>query len=136
MVTGVLIFYPVCFVSNPVHAIIMGVTMHYSQYLFLTNKVLKKRKPVPSIALTTDSSILTSISNESEFKFVFSRQIEAIGNKNDTLVAITTSGKSKNILEALKVCQKKKYHLVLGILSCLLKMIFLSTHDQGLDYLM
>ena len=39
MVTGVLIFYPVCFVDNPVHAIIMGVTMHYSQYLFLTNKV-------------------------------------------------------------------------------------------------
>ena len=43
MVTGVLIFYPVCFVSNPVHAIIMGVTMHYSQYLYLTNKVLSKR---------------------------------------------------------------------------------------------
>tara|TARA_A100001011_G_C14213895_1_gene801130 strand:- start:930 stop:1313 length:384 start_codon:yes stop_codon:yes gene_type:complete len=43
MVTGVLIFYPVCFVDNPVHAIIMGVTMHYSQYLFLTNKVLKER---------------------------------------------------------------------------------------------
>ena len=44
MVTGVLIFYPVCFVSNPVHAIIMGVTMHYSQYLFLTNKVLTERE--------------------------------------------------------------------------------------------
>ena len=43
MVTGVLIFYPVCFVSNPVHAIIMGVTMHYSQYLFLTTKVLNNR---------------------------------------------------------------------------------------------
>lgn len=43
MITGVLIFYPVCFVSNPVHAIIMGVTMHYSQYLFLTNKVFNKR---------------------------------------------------------------------------------------------
>ena len=43
MVTGVIIFYPVCFVSNPVHAIIMGVTMHYSQYLFLTGKVIKKR---------------------------------------------------------------------------------------------
>ena len=43
MVTGVLIFFPVCFVSNPVHAIIMGVTMHYSQYLFLTTKVLNKR---------------------------------------------------------------------------------------------
>tara|TARA_B100001057_G_scaffold341337_1_gene342172 strand:- start:1817 stop:2749 length:933 start_codon:yes stop_codon:yes gene_type:complete len=38
-VTGVLIFYPVCFVANPVHAIIMGVTMHYTQYLFFTNKV-------------------------------------------------------------------------------------------------
>jgi len=43
LVTGVLIFYPVCFVVNPVHAIIMGVTMHYSQYLYLTNKVIKKR---------------------------------------------------------------------------------------------
>lgn len=43
LVTGVLIFYPVCFVENPVHAIIMGVTMHYSQYLFLTSKVIKKR---------------------------------------------------------------------------------------------
>lgn len=43
LITGVLIFYPVCFVSNPVHAIIMGVTMHYSQYLYLTSKVFKKR---------------------------------------------------------------------------------------------
>lgn len=43
MIAGVLIFFPVCFVSNPVHAIIMGVTMHYSQYLFLTSKVIKKR---------------------------------------------------------------------------------------------
>jgi len=44
LITGVLIFYPVCFVSNPVHAIIMGVTMHYSQYLYLTSKVIKKRE--------------------------------------------------------------------------------------------
>ena len=43
MITGVIIFYPVCFVSNPVHEIIMGVTMHYSQYLYLTGKVIKKR---------------------------------------------------------------------------------------------
>ena len=43
LLTGILIFYPVCFVQNPVHAIIMGVTMHYSQYLFLTTKVIKKR---------------------------------------------------------------------------------------------
>ena len=43
LITGVLIFYPVCFVGNPVHAIIMGVTMHYTQYLYLTSKVVKKR---------------------------------------------------------------------------------------------
>ena len=43
MAAGILIFFPVCFVGNPVHAIIMGVTMHYSQYLFLTSKVIKKR---------------------------------------------------------------------------------------------
>lgn len=42
-VTGVIIFYPICFVENPVHAIIMGVTMHYTQYLYLTHKVFKGR---------------------------------------------------------------------------------------------
>lgn len=74
----------------------------------LVGKFLKKRKPLPSVALTTDSSILTSISNDVEFKYVFSRQIQSIGNKTDILIAITTSGKSKNIIEALKVCKKKK----------------------------
>ncbi len=74
----------------------------------LVGKFLKKRKPLPSVALTTDSSILTSISNDVEFKYVFSRQIESIGNKNDILIAITTSGKSRNIIEALKVSKKKK----------------------------
>ena len=43
-VTGLIIFYPICFVSNPVHAIIMGVTMHYTQYLYLTHKVFKGRQ--------------------------------------------------------------------------------------------
>jgi len=42
-VTGLIIFYPICFVANPVHAIIMGVTMHYTQYLYLTHKVFKGR---------------------------------------------------------------------------------------------
>ena len=43
-ITGCLIFYPACFVNNPVHVILMGVTMHFSQYLFLTNKVVIGRK--------------------------------------------------------------------------------------------
>ncbi len=42
-ITGIIIFYPICFVANPVHAIIMGVTMHYTQYLYLTHKVFKGR---------------------------------------------------------------------------------------------
>ena len=42
--TGVIIFYPICFVNNPVHAILMGVTMHYSQYLVLTYKITKNRE--------------------------------------------------------------------------------------------
>ena len=46
VLTGILIFYPICFVTNPVHAIIMGVTMHYTQYLYLTNKVNTKREQI------------------------------------------------------------------------------------------
>jgi hypothetical protein len=42
--TGVIIFYPICFVNNPIHAILMGVTMHYSQYLVLTYKITKYRE--------------------------------------------------------------------------------------------
>ena len=42
--TAIIIFYPICFVNNPVHAIIMGVTMHYTQYLYLTHKVYRGRK--------------------------------------------------------------------------------------------
>ena len=44
LITGVIIFYPICFVANPVHAILMGVTMHYSQYLILTYGVTKNRE--------------------------------------------------------------------------------------------
>jgi hypothetical protein len=47
-ITGIIIFYPICFVTNPVHAILMGVTMHYSQYLIMTYKVVKKRETLES----------------------------------------------------------------------------------------
>ena len=82
MIAGVLIFFPVCFVSNPVHAIIMGVTMHYSQYLYLTSKVIKKRSEISTsenknyfirfIAIIIFYSLVMSIlsifgKNDSEF---------------------------------------------------------------------
>ena len=59
-VTGIIIFYPICFVDNPVHAIIMGVTMHYTQYLYLTHKVYKGRHK-DQIIETSKSTYLGSI---------------------------------------------------------------------------
>ena len=69
----------------------------------LVVKFNKERKPIPAIALSTDTSVLTSIGNDFGFEYIFSRQIQSIANKNDFLIAISTSGKSENIIEALKV---------------------------------
>lgn len=63
------------------------------------NRFLFDRAPLPAIALTTDTSILTSIGNDADFALVFSRQIEALGRKGDIAWGITTSGKSSNIIE-------------------------------------
>ena len=71
----------------------------------LVNKYEVKRKALPAVALTTDSSILTSVSNDSSFENVFSRQIEALGKKGDVALAITTGGKSPNVLKALKTAK-------------------------------
>ena len=74
----------------------------------LVGKFKKKRKALSSISLTTDTSAITSIGNDMGFDKVFSRQLEAIGEKGDVLFALTTSGKSANILNVLKVSKKKK----------------------------
>ena len=74
----------------------------------LTCKFKKKRRALPALALTTDTSALTDIGNDYGFKYIFSRQIEAIGNKGDILIAITTSGNSLNLIEALKIAKRKK----------------------------
>ena len=69
-------------------------------------RYLLERKSIPSIALTTDSSILTSISNDYKFEEVFSRQCEALVNQNDIIIAISTSGNSPNIIRGIKTCMK------------------------------
>ncbi len=74
----------------------------------LTCKFKKKRRALPALALTTDTSALTAIGNDYGFKYIFSRQIEAIGNKGDIVIAITTSGNSLNLIEALKIAKRKK----------------------------
>ena len=61
------------------------------------------RKALPALALSTDTSILTSIANDFEFKNIFSRQIGAYGKVGDVLVALTTSGESKNCLSAVEM---------------------------------
>jgi D-sedoheptulose 7-phosphate isomerase len=65
------------------------------------------RPGLASIALTTDSSVLTAIGNDYGFEKLFSRQIEANGVKGDMFIGISTSGNSINIIEALKTCQEK-----------------------------
>ena len=74
----------------------------------LVCKYKKIRKAIPAISLSTDTSIITSIGNDLEFKYIFSRQIEAIGSQGDIAVAITTSGNSKNLIEGIKAANKKK----------------------------
>jgi D-sedoheptulose 7-phosphate isomerase len=67
----------------------------------------KDRQPIPAIALTTDSSILTAHSNDYDFDTVFSRQVEALGNPNDLLILFSTSGQSKNCLNAANTAHTK-----------------------------
>ncbi len=62
----------------------------------------KERAAWPAIALTTDTSALTALGNDYSFDIVFARQLQALGQKGDVLVAISTSGNSKNVLEAVK----------------------------------
>jgi D-sedoheptulose 7-phosphate isomerase len=68
----------------------------------LIGRFKMERKALPAIALTTDTSALTAIANDYGYEHVFSRQIEALASKGDVALGISTSGNSKNILEAFK----------------------------------
>ncbi len=72
----------------------------------LVGRYRKNRKPIASIALTTDTSIITAVSNDFSFDDIFSRQVESVGNNGDVLYAISTSSKSKNVINALKVAKQ------------------------------
>ena len=71
------------------------------------------RRPIPSIALTTDTSFITAWSNDTDFESVFSRQIQGIGSEGDVLVAISTSGKSPNVISAIKQAKYKRINTIL-----------------------
>jgi len=65
-----------------------------------------ERKGLPAIALTTDTSVLTSISNDFGFEHMFDRQVQALANKSDVLIGISTGGTSINVINALKIGKK------------------------------
>ena len=76
-------------------------------------KYKKKRRSIPAISLSTDTSSLTAIGNDFSFDEIFSRQLESIGNTGDIAIGISTSCKSKNVLNALKLAKKKKIKSVI-----------------------
>ena len=73
----------------------------------LVNRFRRERAPLPAIALTTDTSILTAIANDYSFDEVFAKQIKALGEKGDVALGISTSGRSKNVLKGLAVAREK-----------------------------
>jgi len=78
----------------------------------LVGKFLKERKALPCIALSTNTSIITAWSNDFEYDSVFSRQVEALGNKRDILIGISTSGNSKNIIDAMKKAKEMDIYTI------------------------
>jgi D-sedoheptulose 7-phosphate isomerase len=73
----------------------------------LVGRFRSERHSLASIALTTDSSILTAVANDFGYEAVFSRQIEGLGNAGDLLVGISTSGSSHNVIAALEVARSQ-----------------------------
>ena len=69
------------------------------------NRFLLERSALPAISLAADSSVLTSIANDYSYENIFVRQIEALGNKNDVAIGITTSGNSANVISGLKTAK-------------------------------
>jgi len=72
------------------------------------NRFRIERPPLPAIALTTDSSALTSIANDYDYSQVFAKQVTALGKAGDIALAISTSGNAANVLAAIQACKKLK----------------------------
>ena len=83
---------------------------HFSSELL--NRFERERQPLPAIALTTDSSTLTSIANDYDYDLIFSKQIRALGQTNDILFAITTSGSSANIIQAIHAAHERSVKII------------------------
>ena len=78
----------------------------------LVGRFERERLPLPAIALTTDSSILTAIGNDYSFAEIFSKQVQAIGQAGDVLLAISTSGNSTNVVAAIEAALERDMRVV------------------------
>lgn len=76
------------------------------------NRFGMERPPLPALALTTDTSVITSIGNDYSFKEVFSKQVKALGLEGDVLLAISTSGNSENVLEAVSAAKSQGLYTI------------------------
>ena len=78
----------------------------------LIGRFEKEREALPAVALSTDTSALTAIGNDYGFDRVFSRQVEGLGQEGDILLAISTSGNSPNVVQAIEAAQSKKMRVI------------------------
>lgn len=76
------------------------------------NRYELERPPLPAIALTTDTSIITSVGNDYSFDEIFSKQVKALGVEGDVLLALSTSGNSANVIEAVKAARSQGIYTV------------------------
>jgi len=87
-----------------------GDAQHFSAELL--NRFEMERPGLPAVALTTDSSTLTSIANDYAYEQIFSKQVHALGNPGDCLLAISTSGNSPNVLAAVRAAHDEQMHVI------------------------
>lgn len=87
-----------------------GDAQHFSSELL--NRFERERPGLPAMALTTDPSTMTSIANDYSYNEVFSKQIRALGNAGDVLMAVSTSGNSANVVEAIKAAHERNMVVV------------------------
>jgi D-sedoheptulose 7-phosphate isomerase len=95
-----------------------GDAQHFSAEML--NRFEMERPGLPAVALTTDSSTLTSIANDYDYSQIFSKQVLALGNRGDALLAISTSGNSSNVIRAVEAAHTRN-----------MQVIALSGHDGG-----
>jgi D-sedoheptulose 7-phosphate isomerase len=87
-----------------------GDAQHFSSEML--NRFERERPSLPAIALTTDTSTLTSIANDYTYNEIFSKQVRALGQPVDILLAISTSGNSPNVIQAIQAAHDRQMHVI------------------------